>query len=136
MAEAIGMALSSSKMTLFGSPEMASTMLQSMAKGMGVRTMLEGFTGNGAAPANPLTSVAELIAPLVERFSGKPIDAATIESVVTATLEAQRARSAPVVQPPPAETQPAAARSAVLPADPAPVSAPRVSPPAATERRK
>src|SRR5438309_1208395 len=52
MAEAIGKALSSSKMTLFGSPEMASTMLQSMAKGMGVRTMIEGFTGNGAGSHN------------------------------------------------------------------------------------
>src|SRR2546426_2353817 len=52
MAEAIGMALSSSKMTLFGSPEMAATMLQSMAKGMGVRTMIEGFTANGAGSQN------------------------------------------------------------------------------------
>src|SRR5712692_3143058 len=109
MAEAIGMALSSSKMTLFGSPEMAATMLQSMAKGMGVRSIIEGFTGNGAGsangdgPANPLTSIAELIAPIVERFAGKPIDAATLESVVTAALEAQRAKAETVV-PPPSET--------------------------------
>src|SRR5947209_15688578 len=99
MAEAIGMALSSSKMTLFGSPEMASTMLQSMAKGMGVRTMIEGFTGNGAgshngdALASPLASVADLLAPIVERFAGKTLDAATLVSVVTAALEAQRAKS-------------------------------------------
>jgi flotillin len=100
MAEAIGMALSSSKMTLFGSPEMAATMLQSMAKGMGVRTMIEGFTGNGAgsangvAPANPLAGIAELLGPIVERFSGKPVDPATLESVVNAALEAQAAKSA------------------------------------------
>jgi flotillin len=122
MAEAIGMALSSSKMTLFGSPEMASTMLQSMAKGMGVRSIIEGFTGNGAgsangaAPANPLTGIAELIAPIVERFAGKPIDPATLESVVTAALEAQRAKSEPVA-PPPTEPQPAAPRGAALPTD-------------------
>ena len=100
MAEAIGMALSSSKMTLFGSPEMASTMLQSMAKGMGVRTMLEGFTGNGHAsangdaPANPLTGITELLGPIIERFAGKPVDAATLESVVKAALEAQSAKAA------------------------------------------
>src|SRR5439155_25917248 len=99
MAEAIGMALSSSKMTLFGSPEMASTMLQSMAKGMGVRTMIEGFTGNGAVgfngdgSVNPLASVVDLIAPILERFTGKPIDQATLESVVAAALEAQRAKT-------------------------------------------
>jgi flotillin len=102
MAEAIGKALSSSRMTLFGSPEMASTMLQSMAKGMGVRSMIEGFTGNGTrsrdgdGSSSPLDSVAELIAPIVERFAGKPIDAATLESIVTAALEAQRARSEPI----------------------------------------
>src|SRR5207249_3178577 len=101
MAEAIGMALSSSKMTLFGSPEMAATMLQSMAKGMGARTLLEGFTGNGAnghngdTPANPLTSLAEMIAPVVERFTGKPVDTPTVEAVVVAALEAERARTAP-----------------------------------------
>jgi flotillin len=133
MAEAIGMALSSSKMTLFGSPEMAATMLQSMAKGMGVRTMLEGFTGNGngshngGSPANPLNSVAELIAPIVERFSGQPIDRATLESVVAAALEAERAKSAPATPEPSPAKPHAFAPSAVSPAEPAPI---------ATERRR
>ena len=94
--------------------------------------MLEGFTGNGAgshngdSPANPLNSLAELIAPIVERFSGKPIDRAMLESVVTAALEAQRAKSEPAVpEPSLAKPQPAAAPSAPLPADPAPVAAER-----------
>jgi flotillin len=104
MAEAIGKALSSSKMTLFGSPEMAATMLQSMARGMGVRTMLEGFTGNGAsangdAPTNPLAGIAELLGPILERFTGKPIDAATLQSAIAAALEAERAKAAPVELP-------------------------------------
>jgi flotillin len=105
MAEAIGMALSSSKMTLFGSPEMASTMLQSMAKGMGVRTMIEGFTSNGAnghngdGPANPLSGIVDMLAPIVERFSGKPVDAATLQAAVAAALEAERAKTAPVSLP-------------------------------------
>jgi hypothetical protein len=98
MAEAIGMALSSSKMTLFGSPEMASTMLQSMAKGMGVRSIIEGFTGNGAGShngdgaGNPLNGIAELIAPILERFTGKPVDDAALQAAVVAALEAQRAK--------------------------------------------
>src|SRR5947209_17291117 len=85
MAEAIGKALSSSKMTLFGSPEMASTMLQSMAKGMGVRSAIEGFTGNGAHSQNgdgaghPLDGLTNLIAPIIERFAGKPIDANALQ---------------------------------------------------------
>jgi len=105
MAEAIGMALSSSKMTLFGSPEMAATMLQSMAKGMGVRTMIEGFTSNGAnghngdTPANPLGGIMEMLVPIVERFSGKPVDAGTLQAAVSAALEAERAKTAPVSLP-------------------------------------
>lgn len=105
MAEAIGMALSSSKMTLFGSPEMASTMLQSMAKGMGVRTMIEGFTSNGAnghngdAPTNPLGSIVDMLAPIVERFSGKPVDAATLQAAVAAALDAERTKAVPVPLP-------------------------------------
>jgi uncharacterized membrane protein YqiK len=106
MAEAIGRALSSSKMTLYGSPEMAASMLQSMAKGMGVRTMLEGFTGNGSAsangdgPTNPLTGIADLLAPIAERFAGKPVDPAAVAAAVTAALEGQRAGSSPAAEPP------------------------------------
>jgi uncharacterized membrane protein YqiK len=101
MAEAIGKALSSSKMTLFGSPEMASTMLQNMAKGMGVRSMLEGFTGNGSGnhdgdgSGNPLNGVADLIAPILERFTGKPVDDSALQAAVAAALEAQRAKATP-----------------------------------------
>jgi uncharacterized membrane protein YqiK len=100
MAEAIGMALSSSKMTLFGSPEMASTMLQSMARGMGVRTAIEGFTGpspnghDGDGGGNPLEGLMGMIAPIVERFAGKPVDNATLEKVVRAAIEAERAKAA------------------------------------------
>lgn len=113
MAQAIGQALSSSKMTLFGSPEMASTMLQSMAKGMGARAVLEGFTSNGTNGHNgdghdsPLSSVADLIAPIVERFAGKSIDPATLEAVVTAAVEAQRAKPEPPPSTPSASALPA-----------------------------
>lgn len=122
MAEAIGKALASSRMTLFGSPEMAATMLQSMAKGMGVRTMLEGFASNGAnghagnGTGNPLDGLADMIAPIVERFTGRRVDQATLEQIVADALEAERARSArpaeaePVTLPTAAPKKPAGAK--------------------------
>jgi uncharacterized membrane protein YqiK len=128
MAEAIGRALSSSKMTLFGSPEMASTMLQNMARGMGVRSMFEGFTANstgshnGDGPGNPLDGVADLIAPIVQRFTGKPIDEAALQSAVAAALETQRAKEeAAKPEPPPARPehrQPTEAAARTSPASP------------------
>src|SRR5437762_222931 len=84
---------------------MASTMLQSMAKGMGVRTMIEGFTANGAnghsadGAVNPLSGVVDLIAPIVQRFAGKSIDTATLQAAVTAALEAERAKAALAAEP-------------------------------------
>jgi flotillin len=114
MAEAIGRALSSSKMTLYGSPEMASDMLQSMAKGMGVRTLLEGFTNNGHSsgsgdgPSNPLADIADLLAPLAERFAGKSVDPAAVAAAVIAALESQDAEATPPA-PTPAEPALAAA---------------------------
>ena len=62
------------------------------------RSIIEGFTGNGAGShngdgaGNPLNGVAELIAPILERFTGKPVDDAALQAAVTAALEAQRAK--------------------------------------------
>lgn len=51
-AKAIASFLSSGHMTLYGTPETASAMLENMAKGMGFRSMVEGFVnGPTAAPA-------------------------------------------------------------------------------------
>src|SRR5207248_2962300 len=59
---------------------------------------IEGFTGSGAGShngdgaGNPLNGVAELIAPILERFTGKPVDDAALQAAVAAALEAQRAK--------------------------------------------
>jgi uncharacterized membrane protein YqiK len=47
-AKALAMFLSNGHMTLYGTPETATTMLDNMAKGFGVRSMIEGFV-NGPA---------------------------------------------------------------------------------------
>lgn len=46
-AKSLGQFLSSGHMTLYGTPETASTMMDNMAKGFGLRSMIEGFV-NGA----------------------------------------------------------------------------------------
>lgn len=127
MAEAIGVALSSSKMTLFGSPEMAASMLQSMAKGMGFRTAIEGFTGaslnghNGDAngSGNALAGIAELLGPIVEKLAGRHVDPEALQAAVTAALEARQSQAAG-----PAPAAPAIAPAPATPPAKAPVPAP------------
>lgn len=90
LADAIGKSLSSAKMTLFGSPEMASNMLSSLGKGMGIRAAIEGFTGQGAGDngdgAGPLDGLMDILAPVVERFSGQSPDPEAIKAAVADAL--------------------------------------------------
>jgi uncharacterized membrane protein YqiK len=56
-AKALASFLASGHMTLYGTPETASTMLNDMAKGFGLRSMIDGFTGsvgsqNGTSNSN------------------------------------------------------------------------------------
>jgi uncharacterized membrane protein YqiK len=55
-ARALASFLTNGHMTLYGTPETASMMLDNMAKGFGVRSMLDGFVqganGNGVVPSN------------------------------------------------------------------------------------
>jgi uncharacterized membrane protein YqiK len=53
-ARALAAFLSNGHMTLYGTPETATTMLDNMAKGFGVRSMIEGFV-NGPAGAGGIT---------------------------------------------------------------------------------
>ena len=48
-ARALASFLANGHMTLYGTPETATTMLDNMAKGFGMRSMIEGFV-NGATP--------------------------------------------------------------------------------------
>lgn len=91
LASAIGQSLSSAKMTLYGTPDMAASMLQSMAKGMGVRNTIEGFThnetnGSGDGLSGLMEGLADIMSPLVERFRGAGADAETIRNAVTDAL--------------------------------------------------
>lgn len=52
-AKAIASFLSSGHMTLYGTPETAGAMLENMAKGMGFRSMVEGFVNGPTATAGP-----------------------------------------------------------------------------------
>jgi flotillin len=96
-ARALASFLSNGHMTLYGTPETATTMLDNMAKGFGVRSMIEGFvngpaggavagnghagngasSGNGSAkPANPdavgalMSQLGSLIQPALARVAG------------------------------------------------------------------
>ncbi|HEY3266864.1 MAG TPA: SPFH domain-containing protein [Armatimonadota bacterium] len=116
LAQAIGQSLSSAKMTLYGTPDMASSMLQSMAKGMGVRHAIAGFTGNGHdleadGEANPLEGLADMILPIVERFRNSGASAETMKAAVADALK--DVAPAPVVTPaaaPAAKPAPAPAK--------------------------
>jgi uncharacterized membrane protein YqiK len=93
MAEAIGRALSSANMTLYGTPDMAGSMLSNLGKGMGMRTAIEGFTGHitnghtGNGAAGPLDSLMEVIAPVLERFGGKGTDPESLKMAVAEALK-------------------------------------------------
>jgi uncharacterized membrane protein YqiK len=71
-AKALASFLSNGHMTLYGTPETATTMLDNMAKGFGVRSMIEGFVNgpssgsivpsnghaaNGSSPSNGTTGI-------------------------------------------------------------------------------
>lgn len=92
MAEAIGRALSSANMTLYGTPDMAGQMLSNLGKGMGVRTAIEGFTGHisnghdGNGASGPLDGLMDIIAPVLERFSGKGTDPDAVKAAVAEAL--------------------------------------------------
>ena len=62
--------------------------------------LVEVLTGSGAnghnggaLDGNPLNAIADMIQPIVERFTGKPVDADTLQKVVAAAVEAERAKS-------------------------------------------
>jgi uncharacterized membrane protein YqiK len=81
-AKALANFLSQGHMTLYGTPETANQMLDSMAKGFGLRGMVEGFvngpvktnhangTGTGDAVSTLLQQVGGLLQPAIARVTG------------------------------------------------------------------
>ena len=68
-------------------------MLSNLGKGMGMRTAIEGFTGHitnshtGNGAAGPLDSLIDVIAPVLERFSGKSADPDLVKAAVAEALK-------------------------------------------------
>ncbi|HLY65648.1 MAG TPA: hypothetical protein VKU60_08940, partial [Chloroflexota bacterium] len=52
-ARALASFLANGHMTLYGTPETATTMLDNMAKGFGLRAMIEGFVNGSDSPGSP-----------------------------------------------------------------------------------
>lgn len=139
-ARSLAAFLSNGHMTLYGTPETASTMLDNMSKGFAFRSMIDGFvsgppsnghSANGAGQDGLgalVGSIAQLLQPAIEKASKLPADfspesAAKLASAVAqnpafvaAVMDAVRAQK--VAAPNPAAVAPA------RPAAPAPAPSP------------
>lgn len=81
-ARALGSFLSKGNMTLYGTPETAQKMMDSMASGFGLRSMIDGFLGgpnhdgakNGSGVDTILNGLAMSVGPAIERLTGKPVN--------------------------------------------------------------
>ncbi len=71
-AKSLANFLASGHMTLYGTPETATMMLDNMAKGFGLRSMVEGFVNgaNGNALPNPSSNNATITTDLVTTGNG------------------------------------------------------------------
>lgn len=92
-ARALASFLANGHMTLYGTPETATTMLDNMAKGFGLRSMIEGFvTGsngngkfhpNGSGPDSVGTLISQigtLIRPVIAKATGESPENVSAES--------------------------------------------------------
>ncbi len=97
-ARAMASFLANGHMTLYGTPETATTMMDNMAKGFGFRSMLEGFakganpttgTGNGKEDAvnGLIAQLGSLLQPAIARVTGN--DTANVSPELAANV-AQR----------------------------------------------
>jgi flotillin len=88
-ARALASFLANGHMTLYGTPETANAMLDSMAKGFGLRSMVDGFLKgvdketnghNGADPVNALISqLGGVLRPAIAKAAGKEVSEVTPE---------------------------------------------------------
>jgi hypothetical protein len=98
-ARALASFLANGHMTLYGTPETATTMLDNMAKGFGLRSMIEGFvngqgggqnglhlnghSNNGAAPdtvGTLISQIGTLIRPVIAKATGEKPENISAES--------------------------------------------------------
>ncbi|HEX5322143.1 MAG TPA: SPFH domain-containing protein [Capsulimonadaceae bacterium] len=97
-ARALASFLANGHMTLYGTPETATTMLDNMAKGFGLRSMIEGFvngqnchnslhpnghSGNGTGPdavGSLISQIGTLIRPVIAKATGESPESISSES--------------------------------------------------------
>ena len=82
-ARALGNFLSKGNMTLYGTPETAQKMMDSMASGFGLRSAVDGFLGGSSSGSNGvgtgsgldtiLSGLSASVGPAIERLTGRSI---------------------------------------------------------------
>jgi len=82
-ARALGNFLSKGNMTLYGTPETAQKMMDSMASGFGLRSTIDGFLGGSSSGSNGvgtgsgldtiLSGLSASVGPAIERLTGKTV---------------------------------------------------------------
>jgi uncharacterized membrane protein YqiK len=107
-ARAMGEALSKADFKLFGDPQSAAQMVENLSRGMGFRSLVNGFLGdtssngsngsngnghspNGDALSNLVDGLKDVVKPILQRETGRDVDPSTVEAVVKAVLTAQNA---------------------------------------------
>lgn len=121
-AKALGQFLGQGHMTLFGTPETADMLISNMAKGMGYRSLAEGFLTNGqslmgganSGGGDGLAQLGSLLKPALDRFTqsdGFPQNAASLAealakdpAALTSLAEALLKNNAPAATAPVVET--------------------------------
>ncbi len=90
-ARALASFMENGRMTLYGTPETATTMLDNMAKGFGLRSTIEGFLGGpngGLSQDNTdtvgllLNQVGNYIKPMLTKATGATMDSEQMQKVV------------------------------------------------------
>lgn len=122
-ARSLGQVLGQGHMTIYGSPETAETMLANLTRGMGFRTMAEGFlNGAGSGSSGSGDTLAQLggalkpaldrltsgsgdgkITPLLEAIKSDPAIAAAVAEALAAALPAGGTATAGTTAAAPAE---------------------------------
>jgi len=126
-ARALGNFLSKGNMTLYGTPETAQKMMDSMASGFGLRSTIDGFLGGSSSGSNGvgtgsgldtiLSGLSASVGPAIERLTGKTVSTeaqsdaivkalANNPAALKAIAEALAAAEAPAVVMPAAASAP------------------------------
>ena len=83
LASAMGTAFSQAKITLWGTPEQATQMMQKFLTGQGVGALLEGLTSGSAGDGNgAVAGAAQMLTTMLERFTGVKLDPGMVSKML------------------------------------------------------